>query len=85
METYLYRASSFLSSLSLKSISDDRETPSFLYNHIIINFFRRFFSKYTEAVTTSLIQIDVILPEICAFIVAFSCTVCTTMKFLRAH
>ena len=85
METYLYRASSFLSSLSLKSISDNRETPSFLHNHIIINFFGRFFSKYTEAVTTSLVQIYVILPEICAFIVGFSCTVCITMKSLRAH
>ena len=41
---------------------------------IIINFFIRVFSEYTEAVTTSLIQIDVILPEICTSIVGFSCT-----------
>ena len=42
---------------------------------IIINFFRWVFSEYTESVTTSLIPIDAILPEICAFIVGFSCTV----------
>ena len=30
----------------------------------IINFFIRVFSEYTEAVTTSLIPIDAILPEI---------------------
>ena len=31
-------------------------------------------SDYTDAVTTSLIPIDAILPEICTFIVGFSCT-----------
>ena len=35
---------------------------------ININFFGRVFSKYTEVVTTSLIPIDAILSEICAFI-----------------
>ena len=42
----------------------------------IINFFIRVFSEYTEAVTTSLIPVDAILPEICTFIVGFSCTAC---------
>ena len=42
---------------------------------IIINFFRRVFSEYTEANATSLIPLDTILPEICAFIIGFSFTV----------
>ena len=42
---------------------------------IIINFFRRVFSAYTEANTTSLIPQDTILPKTCAFIVGFICTV----------
>ena len=36
-------------------------------------------------VATSLIPIDAILPEICAFIAGFSCTVWTKMRSLRAH
>ena len=52
---------------------------------IIINIFRRVFSEYTEAVTTSLIPIDAIPPEICAFIVGFSCTVWTIMRSLQAY
>ena len=51
---------------------------------IIINFFIRVFSEYTEAVTTSLIPIDAILPEICTFIVGFSCTAWTKMRSLWA-
>ena len=43
------------------------------------------FSEYTEAVTTSLIPIDAILPEICACIVGFSCTMWTKMRSLQAH
>ena len=46
---------------------------------------RRVFSEYTEAVTTSLIPIDAILPEIFSFIVGFSCTAWTKMRSLRAH
>ena len=34
---------------------------------IIINFFRRVFSEYTEANATSLIPLGTILPESCAF------------------
>ena len=49
---------------------------------IIKHFFRRIFSKYTEAVTTSIIPIDAILPEICVFIIGFSCTVWTKMRSL---
>ena len=52
---------------------------------IIIHFFIRVFSEFTEAITTSLIPIDTILPEIFAFIVGFSCTVWTKMRSLRAH
>ena len=52
---------------------------------ILINFFRRVFSEYTEVVTTSLLPIDAILPEICAFIVGFSSTVWTKMRSLRAN
>ena len=44
---------------------------------IIINFFRWVFSEYTEANSTSLKRLDTILPEICAFIIGFSCTVWT--------
>ena len=51
----------------------------------IINYFIRVFSEYTEAVTTSLIPIDAILPEICTFIVGFSCTVWTKMMSFRAN
>ena len=40
----------------------------------IINFFILWvFSEYTEAVTTSLLPIDAILPENCTFIIGFSC------------
>ena len=51
----------------------------------IINFFIRVFSYYTEAVTTSLIPIDAILPEICTFIIGFSCTAWTKMRSFRAN
>ena len=43
------------------------------------------FSEFIEAVTTSLIPIDAILPEICAFIVGFSGTVWTKIRSLQAH
>ena len=56
---------------------------------IIINFFiqpvLRVFSEYTEAVTTSLIPKDAILPKICTSIVGFSCTAWTKMRSLRAN
>ena len=51
----------------------------------IINFFIRVFSEYTEAVTTSLIPIDATIPEICTFIVGFSCTAWTKMRSFRAN
>ena len=41
---------------------------------LIINFFRWFFSKCTEAVATSLIPLVTNFPEICAFIIGFSFT-----------
>ena len=51
---------------------------------IIINFFRRVFSEYTEANATSLIPLDNILPEICAFTIGFGCTVRTKTRSLAA-
>ena len=44
---------------------------------IFITFFRRVFSEFTEAVTTSLIQLD----EICAFVIGFSLIVCTKIWY----
>ena len=38
---------------------------------IIIIFFRQVFSKYTEAIATSLIPLVINFPEICAFIIGF--------------
>ena len=52
---------------------------------IIIHFFIRVISEFTEAVTTSFIPIDAILPEICDFIIGFSCTVWTKMMSLQDH
>ena len=49
---------------------------------IIINFFRWVFSEYTEVNATSLIPLDTIHPEICAFINGFSCTVWTKIRSL---
>ena len=46
---------------------------------IIIQFFGRVFSECTEANATSLILLDNILPEKCAFVIGFSCTVWTKM------
>ena len=46
---------------------------------IIFNFFRQ---DCTEANATSLIPIHTILPEICTFIIGFSCTVCTITRSL---
>ena len=42
---------------------------------IFINFFRQVFSECTEAITTSLIPLETILPVESAFIFGFSCTV----------
>ena len=102
MKTYLYRASNFevyhhFSGLSfiaevnfwhpLKNIVS---CDLFIIIIIVINFFRRVFSEYTEVNATSIIPLDNILPEIYAFIIGFSCTVWTKMrsltgKFLPAH
>ena len=43
---------------------------------IMTNFFRRVFSE-CEVITTSLMTLETILPEECAFVTGFSCTVCT--------
>ena len=40
------------------------------------------FSECTDAITTSLIPLDIILPEKCAFIIGFSYTVWTIMRSL---
>ena len=39
-------------------------------------------SDYTEAIATSLIPLDTIVPEIYAFIIGFSCTVWTKLRTL---
>ena len=49
---------------------------------IFINFFWRVFSECTEAITTSLVPLEIILPEKCAFIIGFSYNVWTTMRSL---
>ena len=49
---------------------------------IIISFFRQVFSEYTEANNVSLIPLDTILLEKCAFIIGFSSTVWTKMRSL---
>ena len=94
METCMYRAlnlKSTITFLALVSSGSQFLVPvkklhflRFIIIIIIINLFRRVFSEYTEAVTTSLMPIHAILPEICAYIVGFSCTVCTKMRSLRA-
>ena len=48
----------------------------------MINILRRVFAEYTEANATSLIPLDTIHPEICAFINGVSCTVWTKMRSL---
>ena len=83
MITYLYRALNLNCTIIfwplIHSGSRFLAPMRFIHNtnniiFIIINFYRRVFSEYTEAVTTSLIPIDAILPEIFTFIVGFSCT-----------
>ena len=95
MKTYLYRASNlkstitFLASVSWRSqflapartiISCDLFIIVIIIIIIFIKFFRRVFSECTEAITTSLIILETILPEKCAFIIGFSSTVCTKMR-----
>ena len=48
----------------------------------IINFFRRVFSECTEAIVASLIPLDIILPEICAFIFGASYWMNKRMKLI---
>ena len=88
MKTYLYRASNlkstitFLASVSLrKSISAPIKNvvSCDLFHHQLL---QTSFSEYTEANATSLIPLDTILPEICAFIIDFNCTVWTKMRSL---
>ena len=69
----------------------NRQFLRFIHNnnnnnyHFHHQLLRMAFSEYTEAVTTSLIPIDAILPEICTFIVGFSCTAWTKMRSFRAN
>ena len=97
MKTYLYRALtlvyhhfsglSFMAEVSfwqlLKTIvSCDLIIIIIIIFFIIVNFFRRDFSVYTAAITTSLIPLETIFPEECAFIVGCSYTVWTKMRSL---
>ena len=92
MITYLDRASNLKSTITFHSRSQfllpakNRLFLQFIHNIkiILINFFRRVFSEYTEAVKKSLIPIDTNFPEICAFIIGFSFTVWTKMRLLMA-
>ena len=96
MKTYRYRASNLKSNILFwplfhsgsQFLAPAKNSRFLRFIHIITiftNFFRRVFSEYTEAVTTSLIPIDAIPPEICTFFVGFSCSVCTKMRSLWAH
>ena len=74
MKTYLYKASNLKSTITFlasdsyrKSISGAHQKPSFLV------VFHSNILEYTEVIATSLLHI--ILPESCAFIIGFSCTV----------
>ena len=49
---------------------------------IIINFFIRVFSEYTEANATTLIPLDGILPEIGTVVIGVSFTVCTKVRLV---
>ena len=87
MKTYLYSLPSlfwplFHSGSHFLAPAKNCRFLRFIHNQ---HKFSSVFSEYTEAVTTPLIPIDAILPEICTFIVGFSCTVCTKMRSLRAH
>ena len=54
----------------------------FLVIIMMTHFFRWVFSVCTEAIATSLIPLDTILPDVCAFIIGISCTVWTKMRSL---
>ena len=87
MKTYLYRASNLKSTITFLGLSFIAEVNFWhtlkivvfcdlfiIIMIILIKFFRRVFSECTEAITTSLMPLDTILPEICAFIIGFICT-----------
>ena len=86
MKTYLYRASNLTSHHHFSGLSFIAEVNFWrplktvvscdLFINII-NLFRQVFSECTETIATSLIPLDIILPEICAYIIAFGCTVWT--------
>ena len=83
MKTYLYRASNFSVIAEVNFWRPPKTVVScdkFIIIIIIIIFFRRVFSEYTEANATTPIPLDTILPEICAFIDGFSCTLWTKMS-----
>ena len=88
MKTYLYRASNLnhFSGLSfVAEVNFWRLIKTIISCNlfiIIINFFRRVFSEFTEANATSLVPLHTILPEICAFMIGFSCIVWTKMSSL---
>ena len=86
MKTCLYRASNLKSTLFWPQFHRGIQfLATVIIIIIIINFFRWVFSECTEANATSLIPLDTILPEICAFIIGFSCTVWTKMILWLAN
>ena len=81
MNTYLYRVSNLKSTITfLSSVSwresifwrlRNRRFLQFIHNNNNNNnnnFFRWVFSECTEAVAASLVPLETIIPEICAFI-----------------
>ena len=93
MKTYLYRASNFKSTITFwpqfhggSQFLATAKNLFFLviYSIIFINFFRRVFSECTEVIPTSLIPLDTIYSEECAFTIGFSCAMWTKMRSLLA-
>ena len=97
MKIYLYRASNLESTITFlafvskrKSISGARQKHRFLqffhnnsyHNSAVLH---TGLSEDTETNSTSLIPLDTIFPEICAFKIGFSCTIWTKMRSFRAH
>ena len=96
LQEALYRASNKKTTITLFHSGSQFLAPvkklcfmRFIHNNnhfiIIINFFIWVFLEYTKVVTRSLIPIDASLPDICTFIIGFSCTAWTKMRSLRAN
>ena len=85
MKIYLYRATNLKSTfLALVHSGSPFLVPT--KNQRFLQFIHNQHQLlHTGLLYLEVIPIDAILPAICAFIVGFSCTVCTKMRSLRAH